>query len=166
MTDVMRTVAEVSGARLGPDAGEDSVSFMPVLRDPAYEGPLHEAIVMHSDAGAFAIRQGRWKLLLAPGSGAASEKDSAGLPPVQLYDLESDPKEWEAVFAEFRKSDRERNVVTAKKLGVADPGAIIDDYERTIEKWRGKSKEIGRDIDKFTEVLNREIFSKIDLDKL
>jgi hypothetical protein len=80
--------------------------------------------------------------------------------------LESDPKEWEAVFAEFRKSDRERNIASAKKLGVADPGSIIDDYEKTIEKWRGKSKEIGRDIDKFTEVLNREIFSKIDLNKL
>ena len=80
--------------------------------------------------------------------------------------LKSDPKEWEAVFAEFRKSDRDRNIATAKKLGVADPGTIIDDYERTIEKWRGKSKEIGRDVDKFTEVLNREIFSKIDLDKL
>jgi TRAP-type C4-dicarboxylate transport system substrate-binding protein len=80
--------------------------------------------------------------------------------------LESDPKEWEGVFAEFRKNDRERNVASAKKLGVADPGSIIDDYEKTIEKWRGKSKEIGRDIDKFTEALNREIFSKIDLDKL
>ena len=44
--------------------------------------------------------------------------------------------------------------------------ALIDDYEQTIEKWRGRSKEIGRDIDKFTEVLNREIYSKIDLNKL
>ena len=118
MTDVMRTVAEVSGARLGPDAGEDSVSFMPVLRDPAYEGPLHEAIVMHSDAGAFAIRQGRWKLLLAPGSGAASEKDSAGLPPVQLYDLESDPKE-------------STNVQAAHPDIVRRLTVILDDYQRT-----------------------------------
>ena len=80
--------------------------------------------------------------------------------------LKADPKEWEAVFAEFRKGDRDRNVATAKGFGVSDAGAIIDDYERTIEKWRDRSKEIGRDIDKFTEVLNREIFSKIDLDKL
>jgi TRAP-type C4-dicarboxylate transport system substrate-binding protein len=80
--------------------------------------------------------------------------------------LKADPKEWEAVFAEFHKGDRDRNVATAKGFGVPDAGAIIDDYERTIEKWRDRSKEIGRDIDKFTEVLNREIFSKIDLDKL
>ncbi|HEY7551319.1 MAG TPA: TRAP transporter substrate-binding protein DctP [Hyphomicrobiaceae bacterium] len=80
--------------------------------------------------------------------------------------LKSDPKEWEPIFKEFGKSQREHNIATAKGFGVADPGAIIDDYERTIEKWRGRSQEIGRDIDKFTDVLNREVFSKIDLDKL
>ena len=47
-----------------------------------------------------------------------------------------------------------------------DPGALIDDYLKTIEKWRGKSEEIGRDIDKFADVLTKEIFSKIDLAKL
>jgi TRAP-type transport system periplasmic protein len=80
--------------------------------------------------------------------------------------LKSDPKEWEAIFAEFRKGDRERNIAAAKKFGVADPGAIIDDYEKTVEKWRGLSKDIGRDIDKFAEVLTREVFSKVDLSKL
>jgi TRAP-type transport system periplasmic protein len=77
-----------------------------------------------------------------------------------------DPKEWDGIVAEFRKGDRDRNVSTAKGFGVPDPGAIIDDYERTIEKWRPRSKEIGRDIDKFTEILMSDIFSKIDLDKL
>jgi TRAP-type C4-dicarboxylate transport system substrate-binding protein len=80
--------------------------------------------------------------------------------------LKSDAKEWEPIFKEFGKSQREHNIATAKGFGVADPGAIIDDYERTIEKWRPRSKEIGRDIDKFTEVLTSEVFSKIDLDKL
>jgi TRAP-type C4-dicarboxylate transport system substrate-binding protein len=83
---------------------------------------------------------------------------------VQLVKV--DPKDWEGVIGEFPKADRERNVATAKKFGVADPGAIIDDYTRTIEKWRGRSKEIGRDVDKFTDVLMREVFSKIDLAKL
>ena len=83
---------------------------------------------------------------------------------VQLVKV--DAKEWDAVTTEFRKGDRERNIAAAKGFGVANAGAIIDDYERTIEKWRGKSKDIGRDIDKFTNVLMSEIFSKIDLDKL
>jgi TRAP-type C4-dicarboxylate transport system substrate-binding protein len=80
--------------------------------------------------------------------------------------LKSDPKEWEPVFAEFRKGDRERNIAAAQKFGVADPGSIIDDYEKTVEKWRGRSRDIGRDIDKFAAVLTQEVFSKIDLDKL
>jgi TRAP-type C4-dicarboxylate transport system substrate-binding protein len=83
---------------------------------------------------------------------------------VQLVKV--DAKEWDAVTTEFRKGDRERNIAAAKGFGVANAGAIIDDYERTIEKWRAKSKDIGRDIDKFTNVLMSEIFSKIDLDKL
>jgi TRAP-type transport system periplasmic protein len=83
-----------------------------------------------------------------------------------LTQLKSDPKEWESVLAEFRKGDRDRNIETGKKLGVPDPGALIDDYLKTIDKWRGKSEEIGRDIDKMADVLMKEIFSKIDLAKL
>jgi TRAP-type C4-dicarboxylate transport system substrate-binding protein len=79
---------------------------------------------------------------------------------------EADAKAWERVIADFRKGDRDRNVAKAKALGVADPGAIIDDYEKSIEKWRPISKQVGRDIDKFAEVLTREVFSKIDLSKL
>jgi TRAP-type C4-dicarboxylate transport system substrate-binding protein len=80
--------------------------------------------------------------------------------------VKADAGAWESIIAEFRKGDRERNIAAAKGFGVANAGAIIDDYERTIEKWRAKSKDIGRDIDKFTNVLMTEIFSKIDLNKL
>jgi TRAP-type transport system periplasmic protein len=80
--------------------------------------------------------------------------------------LKADPKEWDAAIAEFRKGDRERNIAAAKKFGVPDPAALIDDYEKTVEKWRGLSKDIGRDIDKFADTLMREVFSKIDVAKL
>ncbi len=80
--------------------------------------------------------------------------------------VKTNPKDWEAVIGDFAKVDRERNIATAKGFGVADPAAIIDDYTRTVEKWRPLSKQVGRDIDKYTELLMREIYSKIDIDKL
>ena len=66
----------------------------------------------------------------------------------------------------YKKVQRETNIATAKGFGVQDPAAIIDYYERAVERWRPVSKQVGRDIDKFTEVLVKEVFSKIDPDKL
>jgi TRAP-type C4-dicarboxylate transport system substrate-binding protein len=78
-----------------------------------------------------------------------------------------DNAEFDAVGNAYKKQQRETNVATAKGFGVKDPEKIIETYEQLIEKkWRALSKEIGRDIDKFTDVLNREVFSKIDLNKL
>jgi arylsulfatase A-like enzyme len=53
--------------------------------------------VLHSIDGSFAIRQGRWKLEMCPGSGGWSSpkagKECEGLPTVQLYDVEQDVAE-------------------------------------------------------------------------
>ena len=70
------------------------------------------------------------------------------------------------VATEYKKIERARNVEVGKSFGLKDPGAIIDAYEKSVEKWRKLSPEIGRDVDKFTAALNREIFSKIDINKL
>jgi hypothetical protein len=55
--------------------------------------PLHEAVVHHSLNGKFAIRQGKWKLILCPGSGGYQDKPAPDAPPVQLYDMEADVSE-------------------------------------------------------------------------
>ncbi len=78
----------------------------------------------------------------------------------------TNPAEWEAVLQNYKKLERDRNIATGKEFGVKDPAAIMDDYEKTIVKWRALSKDIGRDIDKFQAVLMREIYSKIDPEKL
>ncbi|MEX0791485.1 MAG: arylsulfatase [Pirellulaceae bacterium] len=96
-TDFMATFAEMLGAKLEPTQGEDSVSFLPVLRATA-EKPIRESIISQSINGSFAIRDGQWKLALCPGSGGWSfprpgKETHADLPDFQLYNLADDPSE-------------------------------------------------------------------------
>lgn len=94
LTDLMATCAAILEFKLPDNVGEDSVSFLPALLGQAQQ-PLREAIVHHSINGNFAIRQGKWKLALCPGSGGWSaprpgRDNTSGLPPVQLFDLNAD----------------------------------------------------------------------------
>ena len=102
LTDLMATVADITGQKLPDDAAEDSVSMLPNLLGTA-TGPLREATVHHSINGSFSIRQGKWKLELCPGSGGWShprpqEAKKRGLPPIQLYDLSKDIGETQNVY--------------------------------------------------------------------
>ncbi len=97
LTDLMATCADILGTTLPPDAGEDSVSILPAL-EGRVDRPLREAVVHHSINGSFAIRQGKWKLLLCPDSGGWStprpgSAEARKLPPVQLYDMAADAGE-------------------------------------------------------------------------
>jgi arylsulfatase A-like enzyme len=94
LTDLLATVAAITGATLPGTAGEDSTNILPALLGQATE-PLRQATVHHSIEGYYAIRQGKWKLLLCPGSGGWSyptPRDTQALdrPPVQLYNLDED----------------------------------------------------------------------------
>ena len=95
LVDFLATCADLLGVPLPPNAGEDSISFLPVLRG---EKGRRDTLVSHSINGKFAIREKNWKLCLTPGSGGWGDpRDEVarqkGLPEVQLYDLESDPGE-------------------------------------------------------------------------
>lgn len=95
--DFMATFAELLGIRLPEDAGEDSVSFLPVLLGTA-DDPVRTSLVSQSVNGSFAIRDGQWKLALCPGSGGWSfprpgRDNDSELPRYQLFDLASDPGE-------------------------------------------------------------------------
>ncbi len=94
LDDFIATCADFLGDKLPENAGEDSVSLLPVLRG-ATTRRLHEALVYHSIDGSFSIQQGDWKLELCPGSGGWSfprpgVDDASKLPQIQLYDLARD----------------------------------------------------------------------------
>jgi arylsulfatase A-like enzyme len=103
LTDLLATAADIVGTKYPAAAGEDSVSFLPALRGEKAAGRAH--LVSHSINGTFAIRQGDWKLILAPGSGGWSEPtpgspQAKGSPARQLYDLRSDPGERQNLILE------------------------------------------------------------------
>jgi arylsulfatase A len=96
LTDLMATCADILGAKLPATAGEDSVSFLPALSGKPIVS-TRAGVIHHSITGHFAYREGKWKLLLAKGSGgwtSPTEKEvPAGSPSAQLYDMENDPGE-------------------------------------------------------------------------
>lgn len=105
LTDLLATCVAIVGDKLPDNAGEDSCNILPAMIAENYHKPIREATVHHSVNGSFAIRQGKWKLELCPGSGGWSfpkpeEARQMGLPPVQLYDLENDIGETTNLFQE------------------------------------------------------------------
>jgi len=94
LTDLMATLADIVEMPLPDNAGEDSVSNLPLWKNEKLHQPLREATVHHSIDGSFSIRQGDWKLELCPGSGGWSDpkpgEETAAMPKVQLYHLDSD----------------------------------------------------------------------------
>ena len=112
LTDLMATCADILGAKLPDNAGEDSISILPLLK--GQDRPVREAVVHHSIRGMFALRQGNAKLIFGPGSGGWS-KGGSDQSPVQLYDMAQDVGE-------------RRNRQAADKADVARLTQLMEQY--------------------------------------
>jgi arylsulfatase A-like enzyme len=67
LNDLMATAAEIVGAKLPANAGEDSFSLLPEFLGTA-RTPVREVTVHQSMTGDLAIRQGAWKLVFLKGN--------------------------------------------------------------------------------------------------
>jgi arylsulfatase A-like enzyme len=119
-TDFLATAAEIAGAKLPRNAGEDSYNLLPAYVGKATK-PIRAAVVHHSSRGMFAIRQGDWKLILGRGSGGFSAPVSytpkPGEPEGELYNLAKDPSE-------------EQNLYLQEPERVAAMTALMDQYKK------------------------------------
>ena len=68
LNDLLATIAEITGSELSKNQGVDSISYLPLLRDPNAKAP-RQNLQMQGTHG-WAYRMGDWKLCLCPGSGA------------------------------------------------------------------------------------------------
>jgi arylsulfatase A len=141
LVDFMATCADLLGVKLPDDAGEDSVSFLPALRQSSGP-PGREALVHHSINGKFSIRQAQWKLCLTPGSGGwSSPKDAEAVklnqPSIQLYDIATDLAEANNVQAQHPEVVRRLTSLLEKYVaeGRSTPGKPQTNHG-AIDIWK------------------------------
>lgn len=147
LTDFMATCADITGNKLPDNIGEDSVSFLPALTGEKYVSE-REGVVHHSIDGYFAYRKGKWKLVLAKGSGgwtSPKEKEvSDGSPIAQLYDMENDPGETTNLYTSH--PDKVESLLSLLKSdienGRSTKGAVVKNDVESIVLWKTlKSKK-------------------------
>ena len=113
--DIMATLAEVWGAKLPDNAGEDSFSFLPLLKGA--DKPTRENAVNTAGNGLPSLRKGPWKLVLAA--------DPQQKTKVQLYNLDDDLGEAKNLASEKPELVAEMTVLMEQLIvqGRSTPGA-------------------------------------------
>lgn len=143
LTDFMPTCAEILGDKLPEDVAEDGVSFLPALHGEKIADE-RAAVVHHSISGKFAIRKGKWKLILCPGSGGWSkpkdnEATKMGLPDIQLYDMDADVGEEHNLYKEHPEIVKELTSLLEEYVsdGRSTPGEkLLNDVD--VDIWKLK----------------------------
>jgi arylsulfatase A-like enzyme len=104
-TDVMATIAAITGIEIPENAAEDSYNFLPVLLGEQGDEPVREYMLQQTNRLDLGIRKGKWKYLDHKGSGGNNYEAWDGMlldyiledtdpdAPGQLYNLEADPGE-------------------------------------------------------------------------
>lgn len=136
--DLFSTFAAFFDYEYPDNVAEDSISFLPALYGQKISDPRVD-IVHHSISGHFSIRSGPWKLLLASGSAGWTkpnnkEATQAGLPSMQLYNLDEDLGE-------------QNNLVDENPAKVAELIALLESHVARGRSTPGKQQSNDAKID-------------------
>ncbi|HZO55460.1 MAG TPA: arylsulfatase [Bryobacteraceae bacterium] len=110
LTDVIATVAKLTGYKLPNDAAEDSYDVSAALFNQKREKPIREATVHHSMNNEYGLRQGDWVLIESAKSehGAAEPewwRERHGIQkhsePGELFHLKEDLRETKNLYAQY-----------------------------------------------------------------
>jgi arylsulfatase A len=136
--DLMATCAEITGASLAAEAGEDSISALPLLRGEV-DAPTRGFTVHHSMTGTFALRQEGWVYI--DGHGGDNEEPAvfrqrrgyvADDHPAELYDLGEDLSERRNRWADEPQRVQRMAALLARAKGGDHPSAAhLPDDELT-----------------------------------
>lgn len=85
-----------------------------------------------------------------------SSIEAAGITVIQPSDEEL------KLLAEYRKTEADLVIEMSKEAGLEGAEEVVHAFLRNLEKWEGIIAEIGYDVEKYEEALNREIYSKLD----
>ena len=151
LNDFIATFADLTNHTLADNEAEDSFSLLPLLFPRDGASYQRDSIVHHSVDGSFAIRKGKWKLILTPGNGQdregkkrAKAKNLSQYPPAdrfQLFDMEADIAETTNLRAKHPKvaAELKRLLITHIEQGRSTPGAPQPNdvpYPAQYMQWR------------------------------
>lgn len=153
LADMMATFADLFSVKLDDRTAEDSMSFLAAIDGEKVASP-RTSVVSHSVHGRFTIREGDWKLLLAPGSGGSTQQTdiqatAQGLPEIQLYNLMDDIGEQNNLAAQY--PEKVATLIALLESTVANgrstPGAVqsndtkVDIWKKNLNQIKKKSKK-------------------------
>ncbi|MBM3759656.1 MAG: arylsulfatase [Acidobacteria bacterium] len=110
LTDMMATVASITGYKLPQEAAEDSYDVSAALFGAKRQRPIREATVHHSMNNEYGLRQGDWVLIESPKSahGAAEPawfREKYGVKqhdqPGELFHLAEDLRETTNLYSQY-----------------------------------------------------------------
>lgn len=121
-TDVMASVAALTGVKLPNDAAEDSYDVSAAWLRRKRSKPIREATVHHSMNNEYGLRQGDWVLIESTGAHGAAEpdwwKERNGIrkhdQPGELFHLKEDLLETKNLYAQFPDRVKEMHALLEK----------------------------------------------------